>query len=206
MRSCCHGHPRIVVVVAAGYRRHHSAGDAHRSAAATGGRGDVGRRRGGCPCRAAGYRAIGRRCVRGCVHSGRRRHPRRRRLAKRTICAAPRDGRLRRHLRDLHAGLPLNAVHRHQLVAVAVVDTALLVVVLIFTRLIGQLAGLDRGDGIVLLFCGSKTSLGSGLPMALVVFPADSRGNHVGADDLPSDTAGGVLGDRERFSRDQLPA
>jgi sodium/bile acid cotransporter 7 len=63
-----------------------------------------------------------------------------------------------------------------QLVAVAVVDTALLLAVLMFTRLIGHLAGLDRGDGIVLLFCGSKKSLASGLPMALVFFPAATVG------------------------------
>jgi len=63
-----------------------------------------------------------------------------------------------------------------QLVAVAVVDTALLLAVLIFTWLIGQLVGLDRGDGIVLLFCGSKKSLASGLPMALVFFPAATVG------------------------------
>ena len=63
-----------------------------------------------------------------------------------------------------------------QLVIVAAVDTALLLVVLVFTWLIGQLAGLDRGDGIVLLFCGSKKSLASGLPMALVFFPPATVG------------------------------
>ena len=63
-----------------------------------------------------------------------------------------------------------------QLVIVAVVDTALLLAVLLFTWLIGQLAGLDRGDGIVLLFCGSKKSLASGLPMALVFFPSATVG------------------------------
>jgi solute carrier family 10 (sodium/bile acid cotransporter), member 7 len=63
-----------------------------------------------------------------------------------------------------------------QLIAVAGVDTALLVAVLVFTWLIARLAGLDRGDGIVLLFCGSKKSLASGLPMALVLFPAATVG------------------------------
>jgi solute carrier family 10 (sodium/bile acid cotransporter), member 7 len=63
-----------------------------------------------------------------------------------------------------------------QLVAVAVIDTALLVAVLVFTWLIGHLAGLDRGDRIVLLFCGSKKSLASGLPMALVFFPSATVG------------------------------
>ncbi len=63
-----------------------------------------------------------------------------------------------------------------QLVAVAVVDTALLAVVLAFTWLVGRLSGFDRGDSIVLLFCGSKKSLASGLPMALVFFPAATVG------------------------------
>ncbi len=63
-----------------------------------------------------------------------------------------------------------------QLVTVAVVSSALLAVVLSFTWLMGRLVGLDRGDGIVLLFCGSKKSLASGLPMALVFFPAATVG------------------------------
>jgi sodium/bile acid cotransporter 7 len=63
-----------------------------------------------------------------------------------------------------------------QLVIVAAVDAALLLVVLVFTWLLGQLVGLDRGDWIVLLFCGSKKSLASGLPMALVFFPPATVG------------------------------
>ncbi len=63
-----------------------------------------------------------------------------------------------------------------QLAAVALVNTVLLAVVLGFTGLLGRLIGLDRGDSIVLLFCGSKKSLASGLPMALVFFPAASVG------------------------------
>ena len=72
-----------------------------------------------------------------------------------------------------HIWLSVNA---WQLVAVAVVDTALLMAVLVFTWGIGHLAGLDRGDEIVLLFCGSKKSLASGLPMALVFFPPATVG------------------------------
>ena len=63
-----------------------------------------------------------------------------------------------------------------QLVIVAVVNSVLLAMVLAFTWLIGRLVGLDRGDSIVLLFCGSKKSLASGLPMALVFFPAATVG------------------------------
>ena len=63
-----------------------------------------------------------------------------------------------------------------RLILVAVVAAALLAVVLAVTTLIGRLARLDRGDAIVLLFCGSKKSLASGLPMALVFFPAATVG------------------------------
>jgi solute carrier family 10 (sodium/bile acid cotransporter), member 7 len=63
-----------------------------------------------------------------------------------------------------------------QLVSVTVVATVLLGVVLVCTKVTGQFAGLDRGDAIVLLFCGSKKSLASGLPMALVLFPAATVG------------------------------
>ncbi|ORW08228.1 bile acid:sodium symporter family protein [Mycobacterium kyorinense] len=63
-----------------------------------------------------------------------------------------------------------------RVVAVTVVSAALLGVVLAFTALVGRLAGLDRGDAIVLLFCGSKKSLASGLPMALVLSPAATVG------------------------------
>ncbi len=63
-----------------------------------------------------------------------------------------------------------------QLVSVTVVATVLLAVVLMYTSVAGRLARLDRGDAIVLLFCGSKKSLASGLPMALVLFPAATVG------------------------------
>src|SRR6202000_3069043 len=59
---------------------------------------------------------------------------------------------------------------------VAVVATVLLAVVLVATRVSGQLARLDHGDKIVLLFCGSKKSVASGLPMALVLFPSATVG------------------------------
>jgi solute carrier family 10 (sodium/bile acid cotransporter), member 7 len=61
-------------------------------------------------------------------------------------------------------------------VAVAVVCAVLLAVVLAITTWLGRLAGLDRGDAVVLLFCGSKKSLASGLPMALVLFGSATVG------------------------------
>ncbi|MDT5407977.1 MAG: solute carrier family 10 (sodium/bile acid cotransporter), er 7 [Mycobacterium sp.] len=68
------------------------------------------------------------------------------------------------------------SVDAWQLAIVAAVSAVLLAVVLAFTWLVGRVAGLDRGDSIVLLFCGSKKSLASGLPMALVFFPAATVG------------------------------
>ena len=63
-----------------------------------------------------------------------------------------------------------------RLISVTIVAAVLLAVVLAITTLIGRMARLDRGDAIVLLFCGSKKSLASGLPMALVFFPAATVG------------------------------
>lgn len=57
----------------------------------------------------------------------------------------------------------------------------LLGVVLAFTWTAGRALGFTREDQIVLLFCGSKKSLASGVPMAGVLFPAA----HVGAVLLP---------------------
>jgi solute carrier family 10 (sodium/bile acid cotransporter), member 7 len=52
-----------------------------------------------------------------------------------------------------------------------VVCAALLAVVLITTVLIARRLGFDRADEIVIVFCGSKKSLASGVPMAGVLFP-----------------------------------
>jgi sodium/bile acid cotransporter 7 len=68
------------------------------------------------------------------------------------------------------------SVDAWQLAIVAVVNAVLLALVLAFTWFVGRTIGLDRGDRIVLLFCGSKKSLASGLPMALVFFPAATVG------------------------------
>jgi sodium/bile acid cotransporter 7 len=63
-----------------------------------------------------------------------------------------------------------------QLVAVGVIDVALLAVVLTVSTIGGRMLGFDRGDRIAAVFCGSKKSLASGLPMATVLFPAHSVG------------------------------
>ncbi len=69
-----------------------------------------------------------------------------------------------------------SSVRPWRVVAVAAISALLLAIVLAVTAVTGRLAHLDRGDAIVLLFCGSKKSLASGLPMALVLFPPSSVG------------------------------
>ncbi|MCX2929308.1 bile acid:sodium symporter [Mycobacterium sp. CVI_P3] len=69
-----------------------------------------------------------------------------------------------------------SSVQPWRVVAVALVSAVLLAIVLGLTWITGRVARLDRGDAIVLLFCGSKKSLASGLPMALVLFPPATVG------------------------------
>lgn len=71
-----------------------------------------------------------------------------------------------------------------RVVAVAVVCSLVLAVMLALTVLMARAARLNRGDSVVLLFCGSKKSLASGLPMALVLFGA-SESTPVGVIMLP---------------------
>jgi len=53
---------------------------------------------------------------------------------------------------------------------------ALLAVVLCFTWGLGRMMGLSRAERIVLVFCGSKKSLATGVPMAGLLFPASAVG------------------------------
>mgnify|MGYP002776560526 FL=1 len=53
---------------------------------------------------------------------------------------------------------------------------ALLALVLAATWGLGAMLGFERADRIVLLFCGSKKSLASGVPMAGVLVPAAQVG------------------------------
>ncbi|MCU6452851.1 bile acid:sodium symporter [Sphingomonas sp. A2-49] len=62
------------------------------------------------------------------------------------------------------------------LALIALICTLLLGVVLLVTWLAGRALGFAREDAIVLLFCGSKKSLASGVPMAGVLFPAAQVG------------------------------
>ena len=55
-------------------------------------------------------------------------------------------------------------------------DAALLTAVLLATSLGSRLLGFSRADQITIVFCGSKKSLASGLPMASVLFAGQSVG------------------------------
>ncbi|HWY23933.1 MAG TPA: bile acid:sodium symporter family protein [Nevskia sp.] len=57
-----------------------------------------------------------------------------------------------------------------------VVNAVLLTLVLLATRTAARLQGFDRADEITTVFCGSKKSLASGVPMAKVLFAGHSVG------------------------------
>jgi sodium/bile acid cotransporter 7 len=63
----------------------------------------------------------------------------------------------------------------------AVVDLALLLAVVAATMGASRLLGFAKEDEIVIVFCGSKKSLASGLPMAAAIF----AGQNIGAIVLP---------------------
>jgi sodium/bile acid cotransporter 7 len=63
-----------------------------------------------------------------------------------------------------------------RLIVLLLVDAALLGAVLLATTAIGRLLGFGRADRITVVFCGSKKSLASGLPMASVLFAGQSLG------------------------------
>ena len=67
-------------------------------------------------------------------------------------------------------------VSREELLLLALLSIAILVVVLLFTWGLGRLLGLSRKDAVVLQFCGSKKSLATGVPIAGVLFPASAVG------------------------------
>lgn len=67
-------------------------------------------------------------------------------------------------------------VSSEELLVLAGLCIAMLVVILLFTLALGRMLGLSRQDAIVLQFCGSKKSLASGVPIAGVLFPAAAVG------------------------------
>ncbi|MEY9946447.1 bile acid:sodium symporter family protein [Kitasatospora sp. GAS1066B] len=58
----------------------------------------------------------------------------------------------------------------------AVLEAALLALVLVSSALIGRRLGVDQRDRKVIVFCGSKKSLATGIPMATVLFPGPALG------------------------------
>ncbi|MBF0886982.1 MULTISPECIES: bile acid:sodium symporter family protein [Gluconobacter] len=62
------------------------------------------------------------------------------------------------------------------LLEVALLDSAMLALVLGLSHLMGKGLGQTTSNCIALQFCGSKKSLASGVPMASVIFPAASVG------------------------------
>lgn len=58
----------------------------------------------------------------------------------------------------------------------ALVDMVLLAAVIIVTTYGSRLMGFSKEDEITIVFCGSKKSMVSGIPMANVIFPAQSVG------------------------------
>ena len=56
------------------------------------------------------------------------------------------------------------------------VNAVLLTLALVLTTLAARKLGFDKADEITIVFCGSKKSLASGVPMAKVLFPAASVG------------------------------
>ena len=62
------------------------------------------------------------------------------------------------------------------LILLLVVNCMLLAAVLATTKGASRLLGFSRQDEIALVFCGSKKSLGSGVPIASILFPASMVG------------------------------
>jgi solute carrier family 10 (sodium/bile acid cotransporter), member 7 len=64
----------------------------------------------------------------------------------------------------------------HALLLTAVLTAVLLALALLITWRSSRLLGFSRPDEIVVVFCGSKKSLASGVPLANVLFPAPAIG------------------------------
>lgn len=62
------------------------------------------------------------------------------------------------------------------LALIFIASSVILAIVIGVTSLAGRLFGFNRADRITLVFCGSKKSLVSGVPMASVLFPTASVG------------------------------
>jgi sodium/bile acid cotransporter 7 len=64
----------------------------------------------------------------------------------------------------------------HDLGTLVVVDAVLLLVVLLITTWGSRLLGFNKEDEVTIVFCGSKKTLASGIPMANVLFAGPTVG------------------------------
>jgi len=62
------------------------------------------------------------------------------------------------------------------LILLVILNCLLLTAVLVTTTVASRLLGFSKRDEIALVFCGSKKSLGSGVPIASILFPASMIG------------------------------
>lgn len=62
------------------------------------------------------------------------------------------------------------------LAAILAVDLAVLALVIVTTMLASRWMGFSREDEIAIVFCGSKKSMASGIPMAAILFPGHALG------------------------------
>ncbi|GGE15197.1 bile acid:sodium symporter [Aureimonas endophytica] len=60
------------------------------------------------------------------------------------------------------------------LTAIILLDTLMLAVVIAATTLLSRRLGFSTPDEIAIVFCGSKKSMASGIPMATILFPASA--------------------------------
>jgi sodium/bile acid cotransporter 7 len=62
------------------------------------------------------------------------------------------------------------------MILLVLLSCALLAAVLVITTTASRLFGFSRRDEVAIVFCGSKKSLGSGVPIASILFPASMIG------------------------------
>lgn len=67
-------------------------------------------------------------------------------------------------------------IDAEDLLVLFLVTSALLAIVLVATTLLARLLGFGRADEVTIVFCGSKKTLASGVPMANVLFPGPAAG------------------------------
>jgi sodium/bile acid cotransporter 7 len=69
-----------------------------------------------------------------------------------------------------------NQIDLKSLLLLLLANLLLLVIVLVITTVVSRRFGFSKEDEIAIVFCGSKKSLASGLPIANVLFPAQMVG------------------------------